>query len=80
MSVRFFFVKTGISHEALLDRGALKNKRRQRYGVDLIVHVNSKAAAENLARGKYLGCTVAHLLELKGDPPMRFVIADLVEE
>jgi hypothetical protein len=29
-----------------------KNKRRRRYDVDLIVHANSKAAAENLARGK----------------------------
>jgi hypothetical protein len=57
-----------------------KNKRRRRYGVDLIVHANSKAAAENLVRGKYLGCTVAHLLQLKGDRPKRFVIADLVEE
>lgn len=55
-----------------------KTKHKGRYGVDVIVHAKTKAAAEEHVAGKFTGCKIVSSIELKGTATKHFVIADLV--
>jgi hypothetical protein len=56
-----------------------KNRRRARYGAELVVHAKSKPAAESHVKSKYAGCTIDRTIPLESAKPKHFVIADLVE-
>lgn len=55
-----------------------KRKRAGRYGVDVIVHAKSRAAALKHLAVKYPGCEISPPIDL-GKEPKHFAIADLVD-
>lgn len=56
-----------------------KTKHRGRYGVELVVHARTKAAAEAHVRRRYTGCTIERTITLP-NVTKHFVVADLVDE
>lgn len=56
-----------------------KRKKRGRVGAATVVHAKTRAAAESKIAGKFTGCTIESVIELKGTEPKYFVIADLEE-